>query len=158
MNILQTFRDQRLQPRSIYSPKRSIPIDKEKLFIIKPNISNICLQIQLCRRHQENIRKMDSVVTDRARAHFYPLMRKMWHWGNSWVARLQTNPGRILDTLQEARVKSLLLQYFQVVNLLNTCWMTSPEEKRNTISMCGSVASLAPTLSPVFISFTLFRI
>ena len=42
--------------------------------------------------------------------------------------------------------------------LSNTCWMTSPKEKGEMFSMFSSVASLAPTLSPVLISCTSLRI
>lgn len=60
MDVLQTLRDHRVQPRTLLSEKLSVTIDRKTYVMIKPNLSNIYLY--LYSTSIEGARRKDSSV------------------------------------------------------------------------------------------------
>ena len=84
-----------------------------------------------------------------------------YQW-NSWVINLQTHAGNIVDTLQEAGMQRFLCdaKHFRVVGaaIVKHLLDGRHQGEGGDVQHVSSVASLAPTLSPVLIKCTSLRI
>lgn len=105
--------------------------------------------------------KVYSVSTDNARTRLYPLMMECGTEATVGYP-ICRHTLATLRTPSRKRVQGLLcdVEHFRVINaaVVKHLLDDQPEGEGEMFSMFSSVASLAPTLSPVFISCTSLRI